>query len=146
MQRRWRTGGGQEEHLDLSPSRTGGGARRTAEVAEPKPPCGGDNEGHARSQVTSRLAVIHVGSRPTPNPHPSERGQSALVGGGVELRPPASVVGSRAGGWMGMGAARAAGGDGCGTGLEESGRRRVWRPSPVGDSGGSWIWEGGGSG
>ena len=113
MQRRWRTGGGQEEHLDLSPSRTGGGARRTAEVAEPKPPCGGDNEGLARSQVTSRLAVIHVGSRPTPNPHPSERGQSALVGGGVELRPPASVVGSRAGGWMGMGAARAAGGDGC---------------------------------
>ena len=109
MQRRWRTGGGQEEHLDLSPSRTGGGARRTAEVAEPKPPCGGDNEGLARSQVTSRLAVIHVGSRPTPNPHPSERGQSALVGGGVELRPPASVVGSRAGGWMGMGAARARG-------------------------------------
>ena len=124
MQRRWRTGGGQEEHLDLSPSRTGGGARRTAEVAEPKPPCGGDNEGLARSQVTSRLAVIHVGSRPTPNPHPSERGQSALVGGGVELRPPASVVGSRAGGWMGMGAARAARGDGCGTGPEESGRRR----------------------
>ena len=143
MQRRWRTGGGQEEHLDLSPSRTGGGARRTAEVAEPKPPCGGDNEGLARSQVTSRLAVIHVGSRPTPNPHPSERGQSALVGGGVELRPPASVVGSRAGGWMGMGAARAAGGDGCGAGQRsrQSGRR----PSPVGDgdSGGSWIREGG---
>jgi len=69
----------------------------------------------------------------------AERGQSALVGGGVELRPPASVVGSRAGGWMGMGAARAAGGDGCGTGLEESGRCRVWRPSPVGDSGGRGI-------
>ena len=147
MQRRWRTGGGQEEHLDLSPSRTGGGARRTAEVAEPKPPCGGDNEGLARSQVTSRLAVIHVGSRPTPNPHPSERGQSALVGGGVELRPPASVVGSRAGGWMGMGAARAAGGEGMGAARgqrsRQSGRRRVWpggrRPSPVGDgdSGGS---------
>ena len=157
MQRRWRTGGGQEEHLDLSPSRTGGGARRTAEVAEPKPPCGGDNEGLARSQVTSRLAVIHVGSRPTPNPHPSERGQSALVGGGVELRPPASVVGSRAGGWMGMGAAQAAGGDGCVTGPEESPvgasrRRCVWpggrRPSPVGDgdSGGAWIREGGGLG
>jgi len=156
MQRRWRTGGGQEEHLDLSPSRTGGGAWRTAEVAEPKPPCGGDNEGLARSQVTSRLAVIHVGSRPTPNPHPSERGQSALVGGGVELRPPASVVGSRAGGWMGMGAARAAGGEGMGAARgqrsRQSGRRRVWpggrRPSPVGDgdSGGSWIREGGGPG
>jgi len=137
MQRRWRTGGGQEEHLDLSPSRTGGGARRTAEVAEPKPPCGGDNEGLARSQVTSRLAVIHVGSRPTPNPHPSERGQSALVGGGVELRPPASVVGSRAGGWMGMGAARAAGGDGCrvrhgarGVPVGAS-PRLAWRPSAV---------------
>ena len=140
MQRRWRTGGGQEEHLDLSPSRTGGGARRTAEVAEPKPPCGGDNEGLARSQVTSRLAVIHVGSRPTPNPHPSERGQSALVGGGVELRPPASVVGSRASGWMGMGAARAAGGDGCrvrhgARGVASRGvapsLRLAWRPSPV---------------